>query len=510
MKKIVKFILSSFSLLSLCGCGGSSSEISLSSEASNDPSLPGKGSTVQDEDLSFSPKSVVGYVGDPMPYFSDGVMNVFYLQDGRNTNLGYHPIALMETTDNTSFKDYGAVLPYVDNIYDPDLAIGTGSVIKDESGLYHCFYTGHNDNKSSGLPYYEKIQHATSPDKKTWTKIPADGFYGGTNDFRDPYVTYMKDESLYWMLVATRASGRGGALRLYKSSDLHQWSDFGYYFYNDSGSYTMECPTLLNFAGCWYLSYSEQGSNRVTHYRYRTSLTSGSWQKPDLDYFDSEGFYAGRMEKMDNRLFIYGWCATKSGEYDGGDYDWAGNLVVHELKTRADHTLYPSLPKERKSKLNHRVYYKDPSGNFLIDGPSFSGSSFSESNFDPLSKNKTLLSFTAVTGSSSSEFGLSFGAISSNEAGSLGIVFAPQYGYLSFNNNFSKDYDIGVFTGRIPLNLAADGSYKIDVIIDGMIVTVYVNDEVALTSRLYDMPKKRFGFFAKGGDVTFKEVAFYE
>ncbi len=32
---------------------------------------------VEQGDSNINPKSVVGYVGDPMPFFEDGVMNVF-------------------------------------------------------------------------------------------------------------------------------------------------------------------------------------------------------------------------------------------------------------------------------------------------------------------------------------------------------------------------------------------------------------------------------------------------
>ncbi len=80
----------------------------------------------------------------------------FYLQDGRNTHLGFHPFALMTTSDLVHYKDYGVVIPYVDDVYSQDLALGTGSVIKDKDGIYHAFYTGWNGRENKGLPYVEK------------------------------------------------------------------------------------------------------------------------------------------------------------------------------------------------------------------------------------------------------------------------------------------------------------------------------------------------------------------
>ncbi len=82
-----------------------------------------------------------------MPFYEDGEMNIFYLQDGRNTYLGYHPFCINDNKDFVNYKDYGEVIPYENDLYSQDMALGTSSVIKDKNGIYHCFYTGHNDYK---------------------------------------------------------------------------------------------------------------------------------------------------------------------------------------------------------------------------------------------------------------------------------------------------------------------------------------------------------------------------
>ena len=232
MKRIFSFILIVFTVCILASCGAK---------------LEPKGS-VDQGDIDFNPKSSVGYVGDVMPFFDNNELNIFYLQDGRNTNLGFHPFAMMSTTDFINYKDYGVVIPFENDLYSPDLALGTGSVIKDKNVLYHCFYTGYNGNKSSGLPYFEKIQHATSTDKINWTKHPEHGFYGGQNDFRDPYVYYNASDDTYYMLITTRANNTG-VIKQYKSKDLINWTDNGIFFKNDSGSYNMECPTFIEYNG---------------------------------------------------------------------------------------------------------------------------------------------------------------------------------------------------------------------------------------------------------------------
>ena len=37
------------------------------------------------------------------------------------------------------------------------------------------------------------------------------------------------------------------------------------------------------------------------------------------------------MEKGFDKLYVFGWCGTKEGDWDNGAFNWAGNLVTHEL-----------------------------------------------------------------------------------------------------------------------------------------------------------------------------------
>ena len=468
--------------------------------------LSAKGS-VNQENMNINPKSVVGYVGDPMPFFDNGEMNVFYLQDGRNTYLGFHPFALMTTSDLVNYKDYGEVIPYVNSIYSEDLALGTGSVIKDKNGLYHCFYTGFNDRPAGGFPFKEKIQHAVSPDKINWTKKPEDGFYGGANDFRDPYVYYEEADDTYYMLITTRVNNHG-VIKQYKSKDLTKWTDNGVFFKNDAGSYNMECPTYLYYNGYYYLSYSEQGSHRVTHYRYKKNL-SDPWIKPEVDYFDGEGLYAGRMEKGFGSLYIFGWCGTKTGDFDQAGFDWGGSLVTLELIQQEDGTLKPSLPKQYKYTFKTQVSYKTVSGKFM-DEFSFNQGEQKAIAMEALSDNITRINFKLSTKSLTSECGLSFNSRVDDILGSLNISFNFKNNKISFYNNVYSFDDYGSPQITVPFEFALNEMVDVDVIIDGEIITVCANGEIALTTRMIDMVGQNFSFYSNGCAAKFSEVKFYE
>lgn len=462
-------------------------------------SLPSKGS-VEQGDLSINPKSVVGYVGDVMPFYDDGVMNIFYLQDGRNTHLGYHPFALMTTTDFTNYTDYGVVIPYEDDIYSQDFALGTGSIIKDKNGLYHAFYTGHNDYKNSGLPYYEAISHATSTDKINWTKIPEDTFYGNNNDFRDPYV-YLGEDGYYYMLVTTRKMNIG-VIDQYRSADLKNWSYDEIFYINDSGTYNMECPTFIKYNGYYYLAFSEQGSHRVTRYRYKKNLTD-EWITPTVDHFDDVGFYAGRIEATADKLYAFGWCATKTGEYDYGDFDWGGNLVVHELKQGSNGLLYPKMVSTIKEKINTEVSY-----NTTANSLNFTSSDKKAYMYEALSDNITRISMKFEANQMSGDFGLSFATIAENTLTNLVLSFDLTKKQVLFYNDAKSFNDYG------KAQLCMDCNYQsvnsVDIIIDGQILTVYVNDSVALTTRMYYMPNSNFSIYSNNCSVNIGEVNFYE
>ncbi len=473
--------------------------------ATEDSGLPTRG-PVTDSGLDINPQSVVGYVGDVMPFYEDGVMNIFYLQDGRNTHLGFHPFALMTTTDLVNYKDYGVVIPYVDNIYDQDLALGTGCVIKDKNGLYHAFYTGHNSNKNSGLDYFEKIQHATSTDKLNWTKIPEDGFYGGHNDFRDPYVYYSDADACYYMLITTRDGG-SGVIKRYKSTDLSKWDYVDIFFRNDSGTYNMECPTFLEYNGYYYLSYSEQGNHRVTHYRYKKNLDD-PWIKPEVDYFDGEGFYAARMEKGFDKLLIFGWCGTKQGDFDFGNWDWGGNLVSHQLVQQPNGELRVQMIDEIKAELSDEVVYNRVNKEALTDMDfSFEQKAVC---LDKLTMNVTRMHFKLTAKQLLGDVGMSFATSRDDDLSNLLISFDLKNNALRFYNNAVGFEDYGDAQISVPFQFEENKAYDVDVIIDDSIITVYLDNTICLTTRMYEMEEANLSFYGNKTNAVITDVKFYE
>ncbi len=464
-------------------------------------------------------------MGDVMPFYDNGVMNIYHLRNSTGTNsMFYHPIARVTTTDFIHYTDEGIALNFEEEVSSVDTALGTGSFIKDENGLYHAFYTGHNDRAGEeGLPHTEVIRHATSADQKTWEKDEDFKIYGAKddytkNDFRDPYVYRDSVDNCYYMLITTRdrnSSGEIAVIQRYTATSLSatsaQWTYVDNFFENDEGTYNMECPSYIELNGYYYLAYSEQGDNRVTHYRYKTSHDDPEWHKFERDSIDASGFYAGRLEKAGEKLYAFAWCARLSGGSSGG-FDWGGNLVTHELKQNAETgELSAVIPQNYKDYFSHEVTYNSVGGE-KVSKYQFTGDKFSAYGVQKLSKNVTRMSFTVKPGALGGDFGLSFGLDGdyNNRLGSAVMAFELGAGSVTCYNGVSNVLRYGSPLATVAYNFEQGKSYGVDVIIDGEVITLYLNGEVALTARITDMKGSNFAFYSNGAEAEIQDIKIYE
>ena len=458
-------------------------------------------------------------MGDVMPFYDDGVMNIYHLRNVSGTNsLFYHPIARISSPDLIHYQNDGVALNYEESFTSIDAALGTGSFIKGKEGEYHCFYTGHNgkvhdaDFGDKSLTHMEAIRHAVSHDgQKTWEKDEDFLIFGGKDDFRDPYVYWDAAAEKYQMLVTTRDIDTDEpVIRRYEAPSLsarpYEWVNRGNFFVNDEGAYNMECPSYLEYNGFQYLAYSEQGANRVTHYRYRRS-SSEPWQRFGRDAIDSAGFYAGRLEKMEDRLYAFAWCARLTGG-NTGDFDWGGNLVSHELSQNPETgELSPVMPHTYKEYFSHPVDYALGDGKFEFSGEKFEAKAIGKN-----SDNATRFSMKIRIAEDKGDFGLTFGIAGQlhNRMGDGTLTFNVAKKKISCHNNVSNVLRFGPELTSVAYPFELDKDYDVDLIVDGELYSVYLNGEVAMTARLTNMPGKNIAFYSNGAKASITEVKAYE
>ena len=503
MKKVLVLLLTA-SVALTAACGGASGTAEEAKPASEETA-----DAEESEPVMLFPRFEEAFVGDTMPFYDNGEMNVFYLADQRDGKTGYHPWFLMRTKDYCTYENVGEVIPYAESPEEQDNALGTGCVIKGQDGKYHAFYTGHND-------YYdpaEAVMHAVGDDLTHWTKIPEDTFTAGDNystgDFRDPYVFWVESEKQYWMLVMTRSDNLGVIVK-YTSTDLHKWKDEGIFFEDDTGfSTNMECPSLLNYKGKWYFAFSDQWPDRVVHYRVADSM-SGPFKKPEVDTFDSNGFYAGRLETDGERLFVVGWNPTKVHHEDIADYDWAGNMVIHQLEQQPDGTLRPVVNDNVIERLSNPLDLSPVALTETVEAEDqtikFSSAEYEIAQFEAFDGAARVEA--DVTGWGSEDlFGISMAPDIEN-AGSMSYVFNVKENRVDFYNlpnlfdsdpQSSVDFDL---TGR-------DSFHMTLLICDG-VASLYLDGEIALTARMYRSQGTNWQFFGIKSTAAFENVSLYE
>ncbi len=470
-----------------------------------------------------------GFAGDPIPFYSQGTYYIYYLHDTRQSRLTADKTTwnLITSSNFADWKNWGTVLP-IGGMDDPDLSCYTGSVYQDNDGGYHLFYTAQNPENPA---YCENgrakqyIIHATSTDLIHWEKH-YDSVFGCNNrdyemfDWRDPFVFYIEDEGVYGMLLAARKINgsfrRGGSTVLLRSPDLYTW-DQGMPFFEPDQYFTHECPDLFRWGDWWYLVYSTFTEQFVTHYRMSRSL-NGPWLIPDNDTFDARGFYAAKTAGYDEERYVIGWIPTKCKNSDFGYYEWGGNLAVHQLLQCRDGSLkvrvpegiketykkkFPLIPvqpaKAQREKMKIELMAPDRKDYFIF-----------EELPDACCIN-TRLTFH----DNPQAFGIAIHMDDTLDNGYF-YRFEPHYNRLVFDmwprsEEKEQQHRLGgdrpfECSFERPIKLVQDKCLDVIIVIEYDICVVYVNNEIAMSTRTCNMNgNKKWGFFVYGGALSVTE-----
>lgn len=447
-------------------------------------------------------KPYVGYVGDPMPFYDPVAhdFKIMYLQDFRpNQPLTYHPIWCVSTSNAASYESLGELIPCGSDT-ELDAALGTGSTIYHD-GTYYTFYTAHSPNQASTGGINEAVMLATSKDFKHWTKNRELLISGGDTysnvDFRDPFV-FKDDDGTFRMLVSTRLNGKG-VLAEYRSADLLNWQSAGV-FMTMMWDRFYECPDLFKMGDWWYLVYSEQHDavRRVQYFKGRTieelkactANDAGIWPDNKEGFLDSRGFYAGKTASDGTERYIWGWCATRAGSDNIGNADWAGNLVAHKLVQHTDGTLSLGEVPAIASMLSQTQKETD-----------FSLSADEHKLMSRLGT-ENRISFILTASSPWDKFGFSFARGADSEK-FYSLIVNPESESIR-KINYEEEGGIGFVpnTDSYNFNTPTDGVYNVTIVTDNSVLTLYINENLAYTTRIYGMPRNCWSINCYSGNLT--------
>ncbi len=469
-------------------------------------------------------------IGDLMPIY-DNASNKFYLyylkdiwDDNSNQR---HPWHALSTVDFSSYNEISSeILSSSSERCDQDFAIGSGSVfVKDNK--YYGFYTGHNPNfPSSCVTTKEGIMLATSTNpeagftkNKSFTTIyaPKGLQFDEQDNFRDPYV--FEDAGTYYMLISARARVGGvfkGVLAYYTSNDLLSWTYDGIFYDGGTKYYSfMETAQVFKMGSMYYLLFSDIDSRRVI-YRKSSSAT-GPWDLPNgSEFIDGKDFYAAKAVSNGKDAFIMGWAPKTENNLDSGVKTWGGNLVVHKLTQNSNADLTLTIPDAVKSgfvtnlplQLNRKIGVFEKTD---VNKESYKLTSTTLNNvsavfYEPIDATRYLISTTVSYSNSNRDFGFFLGACDENN-NVISLRFVPSENKIRLDKiTRSSLSDSTTSYNDTSFRLEPNVEYDVKVVIENSIVVIYVNNQVALTSRVYKAPNTSWGVFADNSTVFFKSI----
>lgn len=459
-------------------------------------------SDLQKQDVFYKP--AVGYVGDPMPFYDpvEKDFKILYLQDYRpNQPYTYHPVWAVATSDAASYTSLGELVP-CGAATEMDAALGTGSTIYHD-GVYYTFYTGHSADASKTGGYDEAVMLSTSRDFRNWEKnrsmlLTAGEIYD-KRDFRDPFV-FKGDDGLFHMLVSTKKEGKG-VLAEFTSPDLLDWQDAGV-FMTMMWDRFYECPDLFRMGDWWYLVYSEQHDaiRRVQYFKGRTlaelkaatANDAGIWPDSHEGFLDSRGFYAGKTASDGTDRYIWGWCATRAGDNNLSAFDWGGNLVAHKLIQNPDGTLVLGEVPAIRSHFG--------------DGVTMEPFSLSGDDFRLMGRlgYTNRISFTVKVADPSDKFGISLSRGSDSEKYYTIVVNpeSPTLRKINFEEEGPQGSGFIANADGYVFDAPADGVYNVTLVNDNSVVTVYINEVAAYTTRVYGIARNCWSINCYGGNIS--------
>lgn len=434
------------------------------------------------------------YVGDPMPYYEDGVYYIYYLKEAGDSYR--HSIYLATTTDFVTYTEYDdPILESSEEADAQDGWIGTGSVVKAED-TYYLFYTGHAD--SSALEYKEKIMVAVGDSpvsfekKDGWEITPPDEL-GQKNDFRDPQAYYDPETGNITLTVTAAQDGTARILKYTLGADLETPVYDGIIFTDPVGGFwNLECSDTFRIGDTWYLTYSAQDD---TLWYAASDTPYGPYGEPVR--LDGKLFYAAKHVENGTDAYMAGWARRSESPSSLKVDAWAGNLAVQKLVQNEDGSLFLAPVDALAQSYSVRRALAVDDTHIFVGG----GSDISYADAFTCYESFLISGEFCYTGEGS--FGLSFDFDGEDES-SKRISVSPAEGKLQllFRNG-------GMLVTETAAALTPGKDYAFTYIQEGSVGIFYIDGTAALTVRMYGASGKSIRLFAEDCEVLFSSLRQY-
>ena len=434
------------------------------------------------------------YVGDPMPYYEDGVYYIYYLKDGGDSFN--HSIYLATTTDFVTYTEIDEPVLESSRSGGQDAWIGTGSVVKVDD-TYYLFYTGHTG--ASNAEFKEKIMVAKGSDPYNFEKVedwyinpPAE--LRQKNDFRDPQCYYDPATGMISMTITASQSGTARILKYTVSKDLTEQRYDGIIFTNPVGNFwNLECTDTFKMGDSWYVTYSAQDD---TLWYASSDNRYGPYGDPVR--LEGKLFYAAKHVEDGENSYMVGWARRSESASSTQDVAaWGGNLVVQKIMQKENGELFLAPVDAVQDQFGTRRELLIDAAHLVVQA----GSRYSYTDVFNCYESFAISGEFSFEGQGS--FGLAFDFNGKADKYKL-ISLSPADGLLQLAFN-----EGGTLIAEKEVELIPGQNYTFTYIQEGSVGVFYIDGEAALTVRIYGASGKPIKLFAENNTVTFTSLRQY-
>lgn len=204
--------------------------------------------------------------------------------------------------------------------YDSNGCWSGSAVVKDD--ILYLFYTslreGDSKQTQSLVISYDGINFSKYENNPIISDFPIDG----SNDFRDPKVTLIRDT--YYMVIGSGKDGVGKIL-LYKSQNLFNWEYVGVLFSGEEFGNVLECPDFSKYGDKYLLIFSQMNKKTATTAFLYGDFDGEQFVPQIIAYPEFGPYFYSPQTFIDNknRHLLIGWLSrwdkpiSKDAVYNG-------------------------------------------------------------------------------------------------------------------------------------------------------------------------------------------------
>jgi len=420
----------------------------------------------------FLPPS--NWMNDPNGFIQwDGTYHLFYQHNPNAAVWGDMHWGHATSPDLIHWGDLPIAIAPTPGTYD-ESGIFSGCTVNHD-GIPTVFYTA---TRGAHCEIQTQAMATSADGLLTWTKYPGSPVIrevppesGQTRDFRDPYV--WKEDDAWYMVLGSRIQDVGGAIFLYRSSNLVDWEYLHPLLIGDikHNGTIWECPNFFKLDDEWVLLISTHtGALTDTVIYFVGSYENHKFTPVYEGVLDYGSLYAplSTCDDQDRRV-LFGWIREERPNSELLKAGWAGvQSIPRVLTLDADHRVHmtpvPALTTLRGQHHHLEAVPLPSSASVAVNGaaldieaqfaPQFGGTCGIAFVYSPATQEKIEIVY---------------------DAGAQQLVVQQAV----------RDAEGALITKTRQAQHTVDQTLRLRVLVDGSVVEIIADEKTSLTSRVY-------------------------